>query len=39
MAVKTAKESKIKTSATKAKFSKETYVKWWKDMLLIRKFE
>jgi pyruvate dehydrogenase E1 component alpha subunit len=39
MAVKTAKESKTKTSATKAKFSKETYVKWWKDMLLIRKFE
>lgn len=26
-------------ASKKTKFSKETYVKWWKDMLLIRKFE
>ena len=40
MAVKT---KQAKTSSSKAqskpKFSKETYVKWYKDMLLIRKFE
>ncbi len=33
---KTTRKSK---SAGKPKFSKETYVKWYKDMLLIRKFE
>lgn len=40
MAVKTkqAKASATK-SKSKPKFSKETYVKWYKDMLLIRKFE
>ncbi|MCR9173994.1 MAG: pyruvate dehydrogenase (acetyl-transferring) E1 component subunit alpha [bacterium] len=42
MAVKDSKPSKTtrKSAASKApKFSKETYVKWYKDMLLIRKFE
>ena len=40
MAVKT-KQAKASSSKAKAKpkFSKETYVKWYKDMLLIRKFE
>ncbi len=43
MAVKTAKTpsktAKKDAVAGKSKFSKETYVKWYKDMLLIRKFE
>lgn len=43
MAVKSPKKPTAgtkKSSASKsAKFSKETYIKWWKDMLLIRKFE
>lgn len=42
MAVKDTKPSKTtrKSAVSKApKFSKETYVKWYKDMLLIRKFE
>lgn len=43
MAVKTAskpsKTPKKAASAGKTKFSKETYVKWYKDMLLIRRFE
>ncbi len=42
MAVKDTKPSKNtrKSAASKGpKFSKETYVKWYKDMLLIRKFE
>lgn len=43
MAVKTAskpsKTTKKAASAGKTKFSKETYVKWYKDMLLIRRFE
>ncbi|GAB5418935.1 MAG: pyruvate dehydrogenase (acetyl-transferring) E1 component subunit alpha [Crocinitomicaceae bacterium] len=42
MAVKETKPSKNtrKSAASKGpKFSKETYVKWYKDMLLIRKFE
>ncbi|PCJ11410.1 MAG: pyruvate dehydrogenase (acetyl-transferring) E1 component subunit alpha, partial [Gammaproteobacteria bacterium] len=34
---KKATKTTRKTGATK--FSKETYVKWYKDMLLIRKFE
>jgi len=38
MAIKAAAVSK-KESPEKTKFSKETYVKWYKDMLLIRKFE
>ena len=40
MAVKS-KQAKGSSSKTKVKpkFSKETYVKWYKDMLLIRKFE
>ena len=40
MAVKT-KQAKASSSKAKSKpkFSKETYVKWYKDMLLIRKFE
>ena len=40
MAVKT-KEAKASTTKenVKPKFSKKTYVKWYKDMLLIRKFE
>ncbi len=36
---KPVKTTKKAASATKTKFSKETYVKWYKDMLLIRKFE
>lgn len=43
MATKTAKSpsvSKVKSKAAETKkFSKETYLKWYKDMLLIRKFE
>lgn len=43
MAVKSAKTPSKTTrkaaSSAKPKFSKETYIKWWKDMLLIRKFE
>ncbi|MFT5860394.1 MAG: pyruvate dehydrogenase E1 component alpha subunit [Flavobacteriaceae bacterium] len=34
-----AKATKKSKSASKSKFSKETYVKWYTDMLLIRKFE
>lgn len=43
MAVKTPNTPGAKTkksvAAQSTKFSKETYIKWWKDMLLIRKFE
>ncbi|MBL4861731.1 MAG: pyruvate dehydrogenase (acetyl-transferring) E1 component subunit alpha [Crocinitomicaceae bacterium] len=43
MAVKAEKKPTKSTrksgSAGKPKFSKETYIKWYKDMLLIRKFE
>jgi pyruvate dehydrogenase E1 component alpha subunit len=43
MPVKTASSEKAtnskKNSKKELKFSKETYVKWYKDMLLIRKFE
>jgi pyruvate dehydrogenase E1 component alpha subunit len=43
MAVKATKKplktTKKANTAGKTKFSKETYVKWYKDMLLIRKFE
>ncbi len=42
MATKEAKQSDKKTIKTvdkTAKFGKETYVKWYRDMLLIRKFE
>jgi len=43
MAIKaTNKSSKTTKKSAKAgtpKFSKETYIKWYKDMLLIRKFE
>ena len=43
MPVKTASSEKSsnakKNSKKELKFSKETYVKWYKDMLLIRKFE
>ncbi len=43
MAVKTvakpSKSTKKSALAANAKFSKETYIKWYKDMLLIRKFE
>lgn len=43
MAVKSAKKPASTTrkaaASKKTKFSKETYIKWWKDMLLIRKFE
>jgi pyruvate dehydrogenase E1 component alpha subunit len=43
MAVKTAKQptktSKKSAVTGTAKFSKDTYVKWYKDMLLIRRFE
>lgn len=33
------KLSKKSEAASKTKFSKETYIKWYKDMLLMRKFE
>lgn len=36
---KPVKATKKAASAGKPKFSKETYIKWYKDMLLIRKFE
>lgn len=36
---KLAKTTVKSKSAGKPKFSKETYIKWYKDMLLIRKFE
>jgi len=43
MAVKSPKKPVAATNKSlasqKPKFSKETYIKWWKDMLLIRKFE
>ena len=43
MAVKTPNtpgaSTKKSVAAQSTKFSKETYIKWWKDMLLIRKFE
>lgn len=43
MAVKTPNtagaNTKKSVAAQSTKFSKETYIKWWKDMLLIRKFE
>lgn len=43
MAVKTrkqpAKTTRKSSASKKPKFSKETYIKWYKDMLLIRKFE
>lgn len=43
MATKTPKQptkTSVKSTASKTtKFSKETYIKWYKDMLLIRKFE
>jgi pyruvate dehydrogenase E1 component alpha subunit len=43
MPVKTASSEKAsnskKNSKKELKFSKETYIKWYKDMLLIRKFE
>jgi pyruvate dehydrogenase E1 component alpha subunit len=36
---KPSKTTKKSASAGASKFSKETYIKWYKDMLLIRKFE
>lgn len=36
---KPAKATKKSSVAGKPKFSKETYIKWYKDMLLIRRFE
>ena len=40
MAIKTKpKKSTSSSKSAKSKFSKDTYVKWYKDMLLIRKFE
>ena len=36
---KPAKTTRKSASTKSSKFSKETYVKWYKDMLLIRKFE
>lgn len=40
MAIKTKQKKSSSTQKNaKNKFSKETYVKWYKDMLLIRKFE
>ncbi len=39
MATKTSAPRKTAGSSKKAKFSKETYLKWYKSMLLMRKFE
>src|SRR5574343_590301 len=39
MAGKTTTKSKKENVAGSAKFSKETYIKWYKDMLLMRRFE
>lgn len=43
MAVRSPKKptatTKKSVASKTSKFSKETYIKWWKDMLLIRKFE
>lgn len=39
MPVKEQNKTKRKASTSKPKFSKETYIKWYKDMLMIRKFE
>lgn len=36
---KPSKSTRKSKSSAKPKFSKETYVKWYKDMLMIRKFE
>lgn len=36
---KPAKDTRKSTASKAPKFSKETYLKWYKDMLLIRKFE
>jgi pyruvate dehydrogenase E1 component alpha subunit len=36
---KPSKETKKSVTTQKPKFSKETYLKWYKDMLLMRKFE
>jgi pyruvate dehydrogenase E1 component alpha subunit len=36
---KSSKTTNNSTNVGKTKFSKETYIKWYKDMLLIRKFE
>ena len=36
---KSSKTTSNSTNVGKTKFSKETYIKWYKDMLLIRKFE
>ena len=33
------KTTKKESASKKSKFSKETYIKWYKDMLLMRKFE
>jgi pyruvate dehydrogenase E1 component alpha subunit len=38
-APKPRKTTRKAASTSKAKFSKETYIKWYKDMLLMRKFE
>jgi len=35
----TVKKTVAKTKKSATKFSRETYIKWYKDMLLIRKFE
>jgi pyruvate dehydrogenase E1 component alpha subunit len=35
----TSKKSSKSTASNTTKFPKEVYVKWYKDMLLIRKFE
>ncbi len=39
MAVKKATSSKTIRKTKGSKFSKETYIKWYKDMLMIRRFE
>lgn len=39
MSTKTATKKKPKTTTEKEKFDKSTYVRWYEDMLLMRKFE
>jgi pyruvate dehydrogenase E1 component alpha subunit len=39
MAIKSSTKKAANSMNSEGKFGKETYVKWYKDMLLIRRFE
>jgi len=39
MAIKSSTKKAAAPKSSEGKFGKETYVKWYKDMLLIRRFE